>query len=85
MEKRFGKLTVSTVFGTLSISTLFAGAQSVSLDPAKMQHISTIDERFPSYNVECCEVTGGKNLRPYSSLAKQAATGAARVLRRSSS
>ena len=59
MGKRFGKLIVSTVFGTVSMTTLFAGAQSVSLEPAKMQRIGTIDERFQSYNVEMLEVTGG--------------------------
>lgn len=68
MEKRFGKLIVSTVFGTVSMTTLFAGAQSVSLDPAKMQRIGTIDERFQSYNVEMLEVTGGKFWKPYIAL-----------------
>jgi heparanase len=77
MGKRFGKLIVSTVFGTVSMTTLFAGAQSVSLDPAKMQRIGTIDERFQSYNVEMLEVTGGKFWKPYSSLAKRATGSAA--------
>jgi len=77
MGKRFGKLIVSTVFGTVSMTTLFAGAQSISLDPAKMQRIGTIDERFQSYNVEMLEVTGGKFWKPYSSLAKQATGSAA--------
>ena len=61
MGKRFGKLIVSTVFGTVSMTTLFAGAQSVSLVPAKMQRIGTIDERFQSYNVEMLEVTGASS------------------------
>lgn len=69
--KRIGRLAISTVFGTVSIATPFAGAQSVSLDPAKMQRIGTIDERFQSYNVEMLEVTGGKFWKPYSSLAKR--------------
>jgi hypothetical protein len=77
MGKRFGKLIVSTVFGTVSMTTLFAGAQSVSLDPARMQRIGTIDERFQSYNVEMLEVTGGKFWKPYSSLAKQPSGSAA--------
>jgi heparanase 1 len=77
MGKRFGKLIVSTVFGTVSMTTLFAGAQSISLDPAKMQRIGTIDERFQSYNVEMLEVTGGKFWKPYSSLAQQTSGSAA--------
>jgi hypothetical protein len=54
------------------MTTLLVSAQSVSLNPAKMQRIGTIDERFQSYNVEMLEVTGGKFWKPYSSLAKQA-------------
>ncbi|MGO9266709.1 MAG: hypothetical protein ACLQBA_17820 [Candidatus Binataceae bacterium] len=37
----------------------------VSLSPASMPRIGTIDERFQSYNVEMLEVTGGKFWRPY--------------------
>src|ERR1700693_5925334 len=47
--------------------------QVVSLDPAKMARIGTVDERFQSYNVEMLEVTGGGFWKPYSLLAKQAA------------
>ena len=47
--------------------------QVLSLDPAKMARISTVDERFQSYNVEMLEVTGGGFWKPYSLLAKQAA------------
>ena len=68
---RSRRLVISAVFGIASITTPFAGAQSVSLDAAKMQRIGTIDERFQSYNIEMLEVTGGKFWRPYSSLAKQ--------------
>jgi len=77
MGKRSGKLIVSAMFGTVSMTAFFAGAQSVSLDPAKMQRIGTIDERFQSYNVEMLEVTGGKFWKPYSSLAKQTSGSAA--------
>jgi heparanase len=71
MGKRFGKLIVLAIFGTVAMTAFFAVAQSVSLDPAKMQRIGTIDERFQSYNVEMLAVTGGKFWKPYSSLAKQ--------------
>jgi len=35
------------------------GASPVSIAPANMPRISTVDERFQSYNVEMIEVTGG--------------------------
>jgi len=38
---------------------------AISLSPASMPGIGTIDERFQSYNVEMLEVTGGKFWRPY--------------------
>ena len=71
MRKPFGKLSVLAIFGAVAMTAFFAGAQSVSLDPAKLQRIATVDERFQSYNVEMLEVTGGKFWKPYSSLAKQ--------------
>ncbi len=77
MGRRFGKLIASAIFGTASMTAFFAGAQSVSLDPAKLQRIATVDERFQSYNVEMLEVTGGKFWKPYSSLAKQTSRSAA--------
>jgi heparanase len=40
-------------------------AQTVSLVPATMPRVGTVDERFQSYNVEMLEVTGGKFWRPY--------------------
>jgi len=42
-------------------------AQGVSVDPAKMPRISTVDERFASYNIEMAEVTGGNFWKPYHS------------------
>ena len=42
-------------------------AQVVSLDPAKMPSIGTVDERFQSYNIEMAEVTGGNFWKPYDS------------------
>jgi heparanase len=54
---------------------LQVGAQAVSLDPAKLPRIGTVDERFASYNIEMAEVTGGNFWKPYhgqSSSAEQA-------------
>ena len=42
-------------------------AQVVSLDPAKMLAIGTVDERFQSYNIEMVEVIGGRFWKPYGS------------------
>src|ERR1700680_353064 len=42
-------------------------AQVVSLDPAKMPSIGTVDERFQSYNIEMVEVIGGRFWKPYES------------------
>src|ERR1700724_1272964 len=42
-------------------------AQVVSLDPAKMPSIGTVDERFQSYNIEMVEVIGGRFWKPYGS------------------
>jgi heparanase len=40
-------------------------AQAVSVDPATMPRIGTVDERFASYNIEMAEVTGGNFWKPY--------------------
>src|ERR1700687_4478797 len=53
---------VAVVFPT----TRLAG-QVVSLDPAKMARIGTVDERFQSYNIEMVEVIGGRFWKPYAS------------------
>ena len=37
----------------------------LSIDPAKLPRVGTVDERYQSYNVEMLEVTGGKFWRPY--------------------
>ena len=41
--------------------------QLVSLGPAKMARIGTVDERFQSYNIEMVEVIGGRFWKPYGS------------------
>jgi len=53
---------VAVVFPT----TRLAG-QVVSLDPAKMARIGTVDERFQSYNIEMVEVIGERFWKPYGS------------------
>jgi hypothetical protein len=41
-------------------------AQVMSLDPAKMPPLCTVDKRFQSYNIEMVEVMGGRFWKPYS-------------------
>ena len=43
-------------------------AQVISVAPANMPRIGTVDERFQSFNVEMLEVTGGKFWKPYKDL-----------------
>ncbi len=50
-------------------------AQVVSLDPAKMPIIGTVDEHFQSYNIEMVEVIGGRFWKPYRSHTTIADTG----------
>src|SRR5258707_14370591 len=40
-------------------------ARELSITPATMARIGTVDERFQSYNVEMVEVTGGRFWKPY--------------------
>ena len=44
-----------------------AFTEELSITPASMVRIGTVDERFQSYNVEMIEVTGGRFWRPYES------------------
>ena len=77
MRTSFNQPIRTIVFAACAITSVCAKGQSSQTDPSKMQRIGTVDERFQSYNVEMLEVTGGKFWKPYSSLAKQAATPAA--------
>ena len=59
--------------GLLASTLLLARAgaetptEAPSVTPASLARISTISERFQSYNIEMIEVTGGKFWRPYRS------------------
>ena len=68
-----GKL-VSVQFGSAIIAVLLlfsvplqSRPQTVSVDPAKMSRIGTVDQQFASYNIEMAEVTGGNFWKPYGS------------------
>jgi heparanase len=69
---RFRCAIVAVALGLPSVP-LQARAQVVSLDPAKMPRIGTVDQRFFSYNIEMAEVTGGNFWKPYQSQSSAAA------------
>lgn len=54
-------------------------AEAVSVAPATLPPVGTIDERYLSYNVEMAEVIGGKFWKPYDTLGKAAAQQATSV------
>jgi heparanase len=56
--------TVACLAGGRDIEQMDAPL-TVSVDPARMERVATVDERYQSYNVEMLEVTGGKFWRPY--------------------
>jgi hypothetical protein len=57
--------SIIAVVVVLASVPLQVQAQSVSLDPAKLPRLGTVDERFASYNIEMAEVTGGNFWKPY--------------------
>src|SRR3984893_6311245 len=54
---------------TLLLAPISPGAlaEELSIAPASMARIGTVDQRFQSYNVEMVEVTGGRFWKPYGS------------------
>ena len=59
----------ATLIGIAGCSkTATSGRPPLSLAPATMSPIRTVDERFQSYNIEMLEVTGGDFWKPYSKL-----------------
>jgi hypothetical protein len=61
-----------TILLVLASVPLQVRAQMVSVDPAKMPLVMTLDQRFVSYNIEMAEVTGGNFWKPYHSKASTA-------------
>ena len=60
-------LTAALCAAAIVFPTTRLTGQVVSLDPAKMPRIGTVDERFQSYNIEMVEVIGGRFWKPYGS------------------
>ena len=65
--RRIGRRLQACLIPTLLIVTNPPGAlaDEVSVTPATLPRIGTVDERFQSYNIEMVEVTGGRFWRPY--------------------
>ena len=61
---RLNRVTIVFIF-SLALMGRHAIAAEMSLDPAKMPSVGTVDERFQSYNIEMVEVTGGPFWKPY--------------------
>ena len=66
------------IFLALAVVVSALAADPVSVNPAKMLKVGTVDERFQSFNVEMVEVTGGRFWAPYRDEGKpvEAPTGA---------
>ena len=47
------------------LGTSGAFAEEISIAPARMARVATVDARFQSYNIEMVEVTGGRFWKPY--------------------
>ena len=59
----------------LCVAMLPTSAQRITVNPAKMPRLGTVDERFQSYNVEMVEVTGGRFWKPYAAAGSSAVGG----------
>src|SRR5713226_1927273 len=66
---RLGRERQACLIPTLFVALVCPGAyaEELSITPASMPRIGTVDERFQSYNVEMIEVTGGRFWKPYGS------------------
>jgi len=60
----FAGFVLGMVSGTVGSASLCAQT-AVSIVPAKMPKVGTVDERFQSFNIEMVEVTGGRFWAPY--------------------
>jgi heparanase len=65
--RRIGRCLRAGLISTLLTAAVCspALADTLTVTPATMARIGTVDQRFQSYNVEMVEVTGGRFWRPY--------------------
>jgi hypothetical protein len=67
-SRRTGGLRASAALALLIHSTSSAvAADALTLAPATMPRLGTVDQRFQSYNIEMVEITGGRFWKPYGS------------------
>jgi heparanase len=68
---------ISKVYASMAVTALgltaSGQAAAATISPSALPHLTTIDERFQSYNVEMAEVIGGNFWKPYAK-SKPAAT-----------
>lgn len=67
-KKRYVEFRVTAALAAIigaGIMPASLRAQIISIAPASMPRIGTVDERFQSFNVEMLEVTGGNFWKPY--------------------
>jgi heparanase 1 len=69
---------VSRVYASMAVTALGLGASgqaaAETISPSTLPQLTTIDERFQSYNVEMAEVIGGNFWKPYSARKPKTAT-----------
>jgi hypothetical protein len=69
----------SKVYASMAVTALglVAGgrAAAATISPSTLPQLTTIDERFQSYNVEMAEVIGGNFWKPYAALKPKTVTG----------
>jgi hypothetical protein len=59
-------LVAATLGGIVASSASpLSPASAITVDPAKLPRIATVDSRYQSYNVEMPEVIGGNFWKPY--------------------
>src|SRR5665213_2303936 len=69
-SRRTSKVYASMAVTALGLAAI-GQAAAATISPSALPQLTTIDERFQSYNVEMLEVTGGKFWKPYKDTAKK--------------
>jgi heparanase len=59
------RFSIGAAVATFAGSPVSFGSSPVSVTPATMPRVGTVDERFQSFNIEMVEVTGGRFWAPY--------------------
>ena len=69
---------ISTVYASVAVTAAGLGAgdqaAAATISPSTLPQLTTVDERFQSYNVEMAEVIGGNFWKPYAKRKPKTAT-----------